>query len=119
VGIGAARIRRPRKRSTRRTIAASEHRQEQDEAPSPYWAAFVTTASELFGTNLRASAAVSAPNVVRALAVPITSIWFALKPALGPLAATRLLGIACCALGLACCLAMRETFHRDLAFEEA
>jgi len=57
--------------------------------------------------------------VVRALAAPITSIWFLMKPALGPLAATRLLGVACCAVGIACTLALGETFHRDLDFNEA
>lgn len=83
-----------------------------------YWAVFVTTASELFGTNLRATAATSAPNVVRALAAPITSIWFLLKPSLGTLPATRALGLACCAVGLLCTLALRETFHRDLDYQE-
>jgi MFS transporter, putative metabolite:H+ symporter len=88
-------------------------------AATGYWSVFVTTASELFGTNLRATAATSAPNVVRGLAVPITSLWFALKPSLGALEATRMLGMACCAIGLVCTLMLRETFHQDLDFTES
>ncbi|MGZ3457708.1 MAG: MFS transporter [Archangium sp.] len=87
-------------------------------AATGYWSVFVTTASELFGTNLRATAATSAPNVVRGLAVPITSLWFALKPTLGVLPATRMLGLVCCATGLVCTLLLRETFHQDLDFTE-
>jgi hypothetical protein len=87
-------------------------------AATGYWSVFVTTASELFGTNLRATAATSAPNVVRGLAVPITSLWFALKPTLGVLPATRMLALACCAIGLVCTFMLRETFHRDLDFTE-
>ncbi|WNG26151.1 MFS transporter [Cystobacter fuscus] len=87
-------------------------------AATGYWSVFVTTASELFGTNLRATAATSAPNVVRGLAVPITSIWFALKPTLGVIPATRMLALVCCAIGLVCTLMLRETFHRDLDFTE-
>lgn len=88
-------------------------------AATGYWSVFVTTASELFGTNLRATAATSAPNVVRALAVPITSLWFTLKPTLGVLPATRMLALVCCAIGLVCTVMLRETFHQDLDFTES
>lgn len=87
-------------------------------AATGYWAIFVTTASEQFGTNLRATAATSAPNFVRAMAVPITSIWFAMKPALGAVQATWVLGICCVAVGLLAAIALDETFHRDLDYLE-
>jgi hypothetical protein len=74
-------------------------------ASTGYWAIFVTTASEQFGTNLRATAATSAPNFVRAMAVPITSIWLAMKPGMG-------------AVGIVAALALDETFHRDLDYLE-
>ncbi|WP_395847420.1 hypothetical protein [Cystobacter fuscus] len=57
--------------------------------------------------------------MVRGLAVPITSLWFALKPTFGVLPATRMLALACCAIGLVCTLLLRETFHRDLDFTES
>ncbi len=83
-----------------------------------YWAIFVTTASEHFGTNLRATAATSAPNFVRAMAVPITSIWLAMKLDMGAVQATWVLGICCISVGIIATLALDETFHRDLDFLE-
>ena len=87
-------------------------------AATGYWAVFVTTASEQFGTNLRATAATSAPNFVRAMAVPITSIWLAMKPGLGTVQATLTLGVCCVAVGIVAALALDETFHRDLDYLE-
>jgi MFS family permease len=87
-------------------------------AATGYWAIFITTASEQFGTNLRATAATSAPNFVRAMAVPITSIWLAMKPGMGAVQATLVLGICCIALGIVAALALDETFHRDLDYLE-
>jgi MFS family permease len=87
-------------------------------AATGYWAIFVTTASEQFGTNLRATAATSAPNFVRALAVPITSIWLWMKPSLGVVEATWVLGICCISVGILSAIALDETFHRDLDYLE-
>jgi MFS family permease len=87
-------------------------------AATGFWAIFVTTASEQFGTNLRATAATSAPNFVRAMAVPITSIWLAMKPGMGAAQATWVLGICCVSVGILCALALDETFHRDLDYLE-
>ena len=87
-------------------------------AATGYWAIFVTTASEQFGTNLRATAATSAPNFVRAMAVPITSVWLAAKPGMGVVPATLTIGICCVAIGIVAALALDETFHRDLDYLE-
>jgi predicted MFS family arabinose efflux permease len=92
-------------------------------AATGYWAIFVTTASEQFGTNLRATAATSAPNFVRAMAVPITSIWLAMKgtpaaPGFDAVTATWVLGICCISIGTLAALALDETFHRDLDYLE-
>ena len=48
-----------------------------------YWAMFVTVASELFGTNLRATATTTAPNFVRGAVVPVTLLFQALREPLG------------------------------------
>jgi len=40
-----------------------------------YWAIFVTMAAEQFGTNLRATAAITATNMVRG-ALPLTILLF-------------------------------------------
>jgi len=92
-------------------------------AATGYWAIFVTTASEQFGTNLRATAATSAPNFVRAMAVPITSIWLALKgtadaPGYDPVQTTLSLGLVCVAIGVVATGLLEETFHRDLDYLE-
>lgn len=79
-----------------------------------YWVVFVTTASEQFGTNLRATVTTSAPNFVRGMAIPITAIWLAIKPALGIFTATLGLAATCIAIGLYCLRGMNESFHADL-----
>jgi putative MFS transporter len=83
-----------------------------------YWVLFVTTASEQFGTNLRATVTTSAPNFVRGTAIPITSLWLALKGPLGVLPATLAVGLGCVAVGLVALSGMRESFHTDLDYLE-
>ncbi|MFO0548688.1 MAG: MFS transporter [Polyangiaceae bacterium] len=79
-----------------------------------YWVLFVTTASEQFGTNLRATVTTSAPNFVRGTAIPITSVWLALGPSLGVVGATAATGAAAVLLALASLRGMRESFSADL-----
>jgi len=79
-----------------------------------YWVIFVTTASEQFGTNLRATVTTSAPNFVRGTAIPVTAVWLALKGPMGVLPATALVGATCIAIGLAAVAGMRESFDADL-----
>jgi putative MFS transporter len=83
-----------------------------------YWVLFVTTASEQFGTNLRATVTTSAPNLVRGTAIPITLVWFSLKPKLGVLPATLTVGVTCIAIGLTALVGMKESFGHDLDFIE-
>jgi uncharacterized membrane protein HdeD (DUF308 family) len=52
------------------------------------------------------------------MAVPITSIWLAMKPGMGAVEATWTLGICCVAVGILAALALDETFHRDLDYLE-
>ncbi|MSR41336.1 MAG: MFS transporter [Phycisphaerales bacterium] len=87
-------------------------------AATGFWAVIVTTAGEQFGTNLRATAATSAPNFIRATAVPVTWVWFWLSPTLGVVSATMWLGIACCVIGIVAVSCLQETFDRDLDYLE-
>jgi len=87
-------------------------------ATTGYWVIFVTTASEQFGTNLRATVTTSAPNFVRATAIPVVAIWFALKPFLGTVPATLAVGLGCIAIGFLALWPMRESFSVDLDFVE-
>lgn len=40
-----------------------------------YWAVLITTASEQFGTNIRATVTTSVPNFIRAALVPISFFY--------------------------------------------
>lgn len=83
-----------------------------------YWVVFVTTASEQFGTNLRATVTTSAPNFVRGMAIPVTAAWLAVKPVLGVVWATLAVGFATLALAFVALGGMRESFDTDLDFVE-
>ncbi|MEZ4391060.1 MAG: MFS transporter [Polyangiales bacterium] len=83
-----------------------------------YWVLFVTTASEQFGTNLRATVTTSAPNFVRGMAIPVTTLWFALKPSMGVVPATAAVGALCVVAALAALAGMPESYGRDLDWYE-
>jgi MFS family permease len=79
-----------------------------------YWVLFVTTASEQFGTNLRATVTTSAPNFVRGTAIPITAVWLAIKGSLGVVQATAALGVVCIVVGMLALAGMKESFDAEL-----
>ena len=84
-----------------------------------YWAVFATVAGETFGTNLRATVATSAPNLVRWTAVIWVNGWGALKPALGAANAAAAVATVAVAIGLFSVWHLPEPFGRDLDWEEA
>ncbi|MBI2377791.1 MAG: MFS transporter [Deltaproteobacteria bacterium] len=83
-----------------------------------YWAVFVTVASEQFGTNLRATATTTAPNVVRGSLVPVSAAFTLLKSSLGVSAAALLVGVVVLLLAVISARSLEETFGRDLDFLE-
>ena len=83
-----------------------------------YWTLFVTVAAELFGTNLRATVATSAPNFVRGATIPLTALFILGKNNIGVAYGT--LAVAVLAYGIAL-LALRfleETYSKDLDYTE-
>ena len=84
-----------------------------------YWAMFVTIGAEQFGTNLRATAATTIPNMVRGTVVLMTMLYAWGKPSLGVIAAASIVGIISFALGFYAVLTIPETHGRDLDFLEA
>lgn len=84
-----------------------------------YWAVFVTTAGEVFGTNLRGTVATTAPSFVRGLVIPMTLSKRALEPSLGPIGALALIGGVVLIAAVWSVAALPETFHRDMDFVEA
>lgn len=95
---------------------------------SGYWAVFVTSAAEQFGTNLRATAATTAPNVVRWSAAGSFLVWTALEDWIAVMPGrteteAKWMGAAICgALVLTAALValggIRETFGISLDYEE-
>jgi hypothetical protein len=86
---------------------------------SGYWAVFMTTAAEQFGTNLRATATTTAPNFVRSATVPLTLSFAALKGgSLGISGAAIAVGVPCLLLAFLALASLKETYGKDLDFTE-
>ena len=85
---------------------------------SGYWAVFLTTAAEQFGTNIRATVAVTAPNFVRGLMAPITLAFKGLAPAHGTLATAASLGLLVTLVAFIALTQLEETYGKDLDYVE-
>jgi MFS family permease len=83
-----------------------------------YWAMFVTVGAEQFGTNLRATAATTVPNMVRGLLIPMTLGYQYLKPSLQVIHAGAVVGLVVFAIGFYCILTIPETHGKDLDYLE-
>ena len=83
-----------------------------------YWAMFVTIGAEQFGTNLRATAATTVPNMVRGLTIPMTLLYQYLKPGASVIGAGAIVGLIAFALGFYSILTIPETHGKDLDYLE-
>jgi MFS family permease len=83
-----------------------------------YWTLFVTIAAELFGTNLRATVATTAPNFVRGAIIPLTFFFLQLKNSYGIINSALIVGMISVVLSLLSLLFLRETFHKDLDYTD-
>lgn len=81
-----------------------------------YWAVFVTVASELFGTNIRATATTTAPNFVRGSVVLLTTLFKSLKEPFGIVRSAELVGILVLVLAFVALRGFEETHGKDLDF---
>jgi putative MFS transporter len=84
-----------------------------------YWAVFVTTASEHFGTNLRATVTTTAPNFVRGSLVLVNLAFEALKGSQGVTRAALIVGAGTLVLAFIALFGLEETYGRDLDFVES
>jgi len=83
-----------------------------------FWAIFVTMAAEQFGTNLRATAATTVPNMVRG-ALPLVILLFkGLRSSMGYVEAGIITGIIVMIIGLTSVIFSHETFGKDLNYVE-
>ncbi len=84
-----------------------------------YWAVFVTMAAEQFGTNLRGTAATTAPNFVRWIGAAGSALaWEQLSPWIGRWQAAAVVGVIVLVVAAISCLSLRETFGTSLDFVE-
>ena len=84
-----------------------------------YWAMFVTIGAEQFGTNLRATAATTIPNMVRGTVVGMTGLFGLFKSNLGVINSGALVSLFCFAIGLWAIVTIQESHDRDLDFLES
>jgi MFS family permease len=83
-----------------------------------YWAMFVTISAEQFGTNLRATATTTVPNMVRGTVVLMTTGYAMAKTSFNVLDAAAIVGIVCFLIAYFSIITIRETHGRDLDFLE-
>jgi MFS transporter, putative metabolite:H+ symporter len=83
-----------------------------------FWAIFVTMAAEQFGTNLRATAATTVPNMVRG-ALPLIILFFKyLRTNIDYVVAGMITGVVVMVIALVSAAFSRETFAKDLNYIE-
>jgi MFS family permease len=90
-----------------------------------YWAVFMSTAAELFGTNIRATATTTAPNFVRGAVIFLSfgfryfeSVFVNADGKADSQKAAIAVGIIVAILSIAALINLKETFHKDLNYTE-
>ena len=85
-----------------------------------YWAVFISTASELFGTNLRSTVTTTVPNFVRGGTILITTLFQYLgkMDGVGNVYSAIIVGAIVFGLGFWAWSRIEETFHKDLNYTE-
>jgi MFS family permease len=88
--------------------------------PNGYWSVFIATASEQFGTNLRATVTTTVPNFVRGTTVLVTNAFSFLthSAAMNIITAAALVGCVVIGFAIYSILTMEESFHKDLDYIE-
>lgn len=85
-----------------------------------FWAIFVTMGAEQFGTNLRATAATTIPNMVRGmLAFFILPLFKFLRSETDYVTGGWMAGIIIMVITVTAALFTKETFHKDLNYIES
>jgi MFS transporter, putative metabolite:H+ symporter len=82
------------------------------------WNIIVTTASEMFGTNIRATVTTTTPNFIRGSTVLVILYLNFLKPSLGLWAAGLTVGATVLFLAFIAVMMMSETYHKNLDYTE-
>lgn len=83
-----------------------------------YWAVFMSTAAELFGTNIRATVTTTAPNFVRGAVVFLTLGFRYFEGFTGTISSAIIIGIITFVLAFIALYKIEETFNKDLNYVE-
>ena len=83
-----------------------------------FWAIFVTMAAEQFGTNLRATAATTVPNMVRGSLPLIILLFKWLRESMSYSTAGLITGIVVMIVAVIAAVGARETYGKDLNYVE-
>ncbi len=83
-----------------------------------FWAIFVAMAAEQFGTNLRATAATTVPNMVRGALPLMLWLFNALQPRASYLTAGWITGAVIMLIAIVAAYFTEETFGKDLNYTE-
>jgi MFS transporter, putative metabolite:H+ symporter len=83
-----------------------------------FWAIFVTIAAEQFGTNIRATAATTIPNMVRGSLAIISLLFAALQPSFGYVTSGWITGLILMIITVIAAYFTEETFNKDLDYIE-
>jgi MFS transporter, putative metabolite:H+ symporter len=83
-----------------------------------FWAIFVTIGAESFGTNLRATAATTVPNMVRGALPLITILFKYFQTNYTFTKAAMITGVIVFAISIIAAVMIEETFNKDLDYLE-
>jgi len=83
-----------------------------------YWAVFVTSASEQFGTNLRSTVTTTVPNFVRGSLILVSLLFKYLINYVGLLNSAAIVGVICFSVALFALSRLKESFGQSLDFVE-
>jgi hypothetical protein len=85
---------------------------------SGFWAIFVTMGAEQFGTNLRATAATTVPNMVRGAVAGMTTLFGFFKTENGVIWSAAIVGLIIYTIGFYSTFTIAETHDKDLDYLE-
>ncbi len=83
-----------------------------------FWSILVTIGAEQFGTNLRATAATTIPNMVRGSLPLVTLLFYTLQNKFSYVQSGMITGLIIAVITFIAALMIEETFHKDLNFLE-
>ncbi|NDF13815.1 MFS transporter [bacterium] len=83
-----------------------------------YSAMLIAWTAEMFGTNLRTTAANALSNLMRASVIPISIAFQGLSPSMGLVQSSSVIGAVCFTLAILSVLALPDTFEKDLNYFE-